>query len=132
MWPAILQPVTCNCGLHRPAPAPPGPRSKKLLKMSSFVQIDSTPKSADHVVAWFKEIEGPKGVGKEADGSISIWFHGTSDNIIRSVILMYLDDIAGKIGRESANRVLEKQPIGSFLVRLSAKLWGYTVSVKCM
>lgn len=62
--------------MHRPAPAPPGPRSKKLLKMSSFVEIDSTPRSADHVVAWFKEVEAPKGVGKETDGSISIWFHG--------------------------------------------------------
>lgn len=36
----------------------------------------------------------------------------------------------GKIGRESASRVLENEPIGSYLVRLSPKLWGYTVSVK--
>ncbi len=27
-------------------------------------------------------------------------------------------------------KVLQNEPTGSYLVRLSAKLWGYTVSVK--
>jgi len=37
----------------------------------------------------------------------------------------------GKIGREAASKLLEKEVFGSYLVRLSAKLWGYTISVKC-
>lgn len=66
-----------NFTYYRVAPPPPPPPSKKkLLKMTSFVQEDSTPKSSAHVVNWFKKIEAPKGVGKESDGSISIWFHG--------------------------------------------------------
>lgn len=44
--------------------------------MTSFVQRDSTPKTAQHVVRWFNDVEAPKGVGKERDGSISVWFHG--------------------------------------------------------
>lgn len=62
--------------LFRPAPPPPPPSRKKLLKMTSFVQIDSTPRSAAFVVRWFNSIESPKGMGKESDGTISVWFHG--------------------------------------------------------
>ena len=51
--------------------------------MTSFVQIDSTPKSAAHVVSWFKNAEAPKGVGKESDGSISIWFHGMDETNLK-------------------------------------------------
>lgn len=112
--------------------APPPPR-KKLLKMTSFVQIDSTPKSAAHVVKWFKNIEAPKGVGKESDGSISVWFHGEVAHLIlvykmRDAWLCYIS--TGKIGRESAVKLLQNEPVGSYLIRLSAKLWGYTASVK--
>ena len=46
--------------------------------------------------------------------------------IIMDIIL----NLAGKTGREAASKTLENEPIGSYLVRLSAKLWGYTVSVK--
>jgi len=47
----------------------------------------------------------------EKDVSISIWFHGT-------------------LSRDGAVKLLELKPIGSFLVRLSTKIWGYTISVK--
>lgn len=107
----IMQKMSVTKKPARPAPPPPPPSRKKLLKMTSFVQIDSTPRSAAFVVRWFNSIESPKGMGKESDGTISVWFHG-------------------KIGRESAMKVLEHEPVGSYLVRLSAKLWGYTVSVK--
>ncbi len=48
--------------------------------MTSFVEKDSTPKTPAHVVNWFKTTEAPKGVGKERDGSISVWFHGKPDH----------------------------------------------------
>ncbi len=70
--------VSCVGLLFRHAPPPP---KKKLLKMTSFVEADSTPKSATHVVRWFKNVESPKGVGKEIDGSISVWFHGKVPNL---------------------------------------------------
>ncbi len=36
----------------------------------------------------------------------------------------------GMTDREQAEKVLDRKPVGSYLVRLSTKLWGYTVSVK--
>ena len=43
---------------------------------------------------------------------------------------MYCCVIIGKIGRDSAVKMLQSAPFGSYLVRLSAKLWGYTISVR--
>ena len=57
--------------------APPPPDKRRVLKMSSFVEKDSVPKLAVNVVRWFNTVEAPKGVGKECDGTISVWFHGT-------------------------------------------------------
>ena len=36
----------------------------------------------------------------------------------------------GVIDRGAAERLLEEKPVGSFLVRLSKRIWGYTVSVR--
>lgn len=58
---------------------PPAKGKKKImLRWSSFVARDTKPKSIDHAIQWFREQEAPKGVGRESDGSISLWFHGTT------------------------------------------------------
>ncbi len=101
--------------------------------MTSFVQLDSAPKSAEHALKWFNTVEAPKGVGKERDGTISVWFHGMLLSYYSSLLLnlkVFLLGLIGKIGRDAASKLLEKEVFGSYLVRLSAKLWGYTVSVK--
>lgn len=36
----------------------------------------------------------------------------------------------GKIKRETADTLLQPKPSGMYLVRLSHKIWGYTISVK--
>lgn len=46
------------------------------LKKSSRPSPGTHPKSMSHTVSWFKEFEAPKGVGRELDGTISLWFHG--------------------------------------------------------
>lgn len=56
--------------------APYPPEKRKILRRSSFAQEDSAPKSAVHALKWFNTVEAPKGVGKERDGTISVWFHG--------------------------------------------------------
>lgn len=36
----------------------------------------------------------------------------------------------GLIDRAKAEELLEPKPVGTFLVRITTKLWGYTISVK--
>lgn len=58
---------------YRKAPPPP---DRPLIRKTSVIQPGTKPKSFSKVVNWFRENEAPRGVGKERDGSISIWFHG--------------------------------------------------------
>jgi len=37
----------------------------------------------------------------------------------------------GIISRADADELLHNKPLGSYLIRVSVKIWGYTVSVKC-
>lgn len=84
----------------------------QMFRQTSFVQPgDTRPKSMYHAIRWFKEYEIPKGVGKDKDGCISLWFHGTID-------------------KSTAESILMPKPPGMYLVRLSYKVWGYTVSVR--
>ena len=59
--------------------APPRP-DRPLLRKVSTIQPGTAPKTFMNVVRWFQENEAPKGVGKEKDGSISVWFHGERDD----------------------------------------------------
>ena len=64
---------------HRQAPGAPRGRSDhrgQFKKQSSFVRPGTVPKSTSHVISWFNKSEAPKGIGRERDGSFSIWFHG--------------------------------------------------------
>ena len=44
---------------------------------------------------------------------------------------MKLKNRSGLISRAQAEDLLQDQEIGSFLIRLSDKIWGYTISYKC-
>ena len=46
------------------------------LKKSTLPSKDTQPTSMSHAIAWFKNFEVPKGIGRELDGTISLWFHG--------------------------------------------------------
>ena len=61
---------------YRQAPGAPRGRGGQFRKQSSFVRPGTVPKSTSHVISWFNKNEAPKGVGRERDGSFSIWFHG--------------------------------------------------------
>lgn len=43
---------------------------------------------------------------------------------------MHILWMSGRLGRGPAEALLEKKSVGSYLVRLSVKIWGYTISVK--
>ncbi|ESN98492.1 hypothetical protein HELRODRAFT_84435 [Helobdella robusta] len=71
------------------------------------------PDSRSAVVEWFQKIEAPRGAGMMPNtNQIAEWFHGM-------------------ITREESEGLLSNQKPGSFLIRVSDKIWGYTVSYKC-
>lgn len=68
------------------------------------------PKSRSAIVDWFKRDEWPRGTGQDPKTRMPApWFHGI-------------------ISRDQAEILLQDKPGGSFLVRVSERIWGYTVS----
>ena len=72
----IIYSGSCICILLTCRKAPQPPSSRPIMRKSSVLLPGTTPKTFVNVVRWFKESEAPRGVGKEKDGSISVWFHG--------------------------------------------------------
>ncbi|XP_053305859.1 SH2 domain-containing protein 4B [Spea bombifrons] len=70
------------------------------------------PTSRDVIIRWFKEEQIPRRAGiDKTTGNIALWFHGI-------------------ISRENAEELLKNKPEGSFLVRVSEKIWGYALSYR--
>ncbi|CAH2321355.1 Hypothetical predicted protein [Pelobates cultripes] len=72
----------------------------------------SRPISRDIIIRWFKEEQIPRQAGIDKNtGCVALWFHGI-------------------ITREMAEELLMNKLEGSFLVRVSEKIWGYTLSYR--
>jgi len=69
------------------------------------------PKSREEVAQWWREVEYERGSGLNENGEFSEWFHGI-------------------ISRDETEKLLKGKEKGSFLVRVSERVWGYTVSYK--
>ncbi|VDM95338.1 unnamed protein product [Thelazia callipaeda] len=68
------------------------------------------PKSRDAIIRWFRAKELPKGTGFDPiTHRPAVWFHGI-------------------ISRNEADEMLQNKPSGSFLIRVSERIWGYTMS----
>ncbi|EDQ84294.1 uncharacterized protein MONBRDRAFT_30425 [Monosiga brevicollis MX1] len=101
----------------RPASPPPtGPGHSNTLplpprkgSMADVGARPSKPSSLEDVLHWFRTSEIPRGVGKSATGRWENWFHGP-------------------ISRPEAERLLKGKPKGAFLLRISTRIWGYTLS----
>ena len=53
------------------------PKTYPAVDFVSPLSIRGTRPADKHLTKqWFKEIERPKGVGQEINGSVSDWFHG--------------------------------------------------------
>lgn len=93
-------------------PAKVDPKNYPAVEFVSALSIRGTKPSGRHLTKqWFKEIERPKGVGQNVDGSVAEWFHGV-------------------IARDEAEDLLKGMGPGSYMVRVSDKIWGYVLSLK--
>ncbi|XP_076452285.1 SH2 domain-containing protein 4B-like isoform X1 [Babylonia areolata] len=68
------------------------------------------PRNRAMVIDWFVKEEKEKGSGLDPDtGKVAEWFHGV-------------------INRTEAEKLLAEKGTGAFLVRVSERVWGYTIS----
>ncbi|XP_047409369.1 SH2 domain-containing protein 4B isoform X3 [Sciurus carolinensis] len=93
---------------HLPGPGPPTPLAVPVKTWERPLR----PLSREVIVRWFKEEQLPRRAGFERNTkSIAPWFHGI-------------------ISRENAEDLLENMTEGAFLIRVSEKIWGYTLSYR--
>ncbi|KAK7506539.1 hypothetical protein BaRGS_00002014 [Batillaria attramentaria] len=94
---------------------PPVPPKKHLASNRASVAGTSKPRplrprSRNMVIDWFIREEKDKGVGLDPKtGKMAEWFHGI-------------------ISRGESEKLLAGQENGAFLVRVSERVWGYTIS----
>ncbi|ENN77711.1 hypothetical protein D910_03790, partial [Dendroctonus ponderosae] len=94
-------------------------RARAEHRLTSDMEIDTSystvnigvPPSRQPVVDWYKNTERAKLAGLENANHAEPWFHGL-------------------ITRSQAEKLLLDQPYGTFLVRLSEKIWGYAISYR--
>lgn len=85
-------------------PPPPPPPTPECPYASALVA--GVPPNKQAVLDWYKNRERPRGAGVDA-----AWFHGL-------------------VTRSEAEAALREAEEGSFLVRLSERVWGYAISYK--
>nr|XP_023676143.1 SH2 domain-containing protein 4B [Paramormyrops kingsleyae] len=120
--PAAAPPPETSNTSHGAATAPPVHRRRQNRRHSaSTVQMltDSPawvrpprPNCRESILRWFTEEQRPKRAGFERNSTtIAPWFHGI-------------------ISRQDSESLLMRCPEGSFLVRVSERIWGYTLSYR--
>lgn len=101
-------------------PLPPKERSRSNAALDKSMQLreerrksrPSRPPDRNAVIDWFHlDEKDRKTVVNGSNGHAAIWFHGV-------------------ISRMDAEKLLLDKPQGSYLVRVSEKVWGYTISYR--
>ncbi|XP_030631393.1 SH2 domain-containing protein 4B [Chanos chanos] len=87
------------------------PATQALSESSTWLR-PPRPNSRDSILRWFKEEQRPRRAGYERNSdTIAPWFHGI-------------------ISRQESESLLMNASEGSFLVRVSERIWGYTLSYR--
>ncbi|MBN3312787.1 SH24B protein, partial [Atractosteus spatula] len=114
-----------HSGMAAPSAAPPSHtrRGRQSRRHSTSTALQSPanstpwirpprPNSRESVLRWFREEQRPRRAGFERNSNtIAPWFHGI-------------------ISRQESEALLMNAPEGSFLVRVSERIWGYTLSYR--
>lgn len=89
------------------------PASSKSLSPTTNTEFQpAKPPSKEAVVEWYRSSEVSRRAGLESDSNHVVpWFHGL-------------------ITRQEAESLLQDKSVGSFLVRISERIWGYAISYK--
>ncbi|XP_060522908.1 SH2 domain-containing protein 4A-like [Cylas formicarius] len=94
-------------------------RARAEHRMTSSMEIDTNygtvnagvPPGRQAVLEWYRAREKNRGAGLDDANNIEPWFHGL-------------------ITRQQAEKLLLDQPYGTYLVRLSERVWGYAISYR--
>ncbi|CAF0750671.1 unnamed protein product [Didymodactylos carnosus] len=78
---------------------------------SGLLSSNTVPSKRDDVKQWFRELEIPYGSFLSSNGHIACWFHGI-------------------ITRIQAEQMLKSQRIGTYLIRVNEKIFGYALSYR--
>ncbi|XP_042674612.1 SH2 domain-containing protein 4B [Centrocercus urophasianus] len=88
------------------------PLLSRVVTSSKIWERPSRPFSREVIIRWFKEEQVPRRAGFERNTNrIAQWFHGI-------------------ISRQEAEELLMNKSEGTFLVRVSEKIWGYALSYR--
>ncbi|XP_064607521.1 SH2 domain-containing protein 4B-like [Liolophura sinensis] len=105
--------------IHKKGPAPPIPEGRpskapkdKSAEENEHHPLPPRPRNRNSVIKWFRKYEVPKATGLDPQTKKPAqWFHGL-------------------IGRAEAEGLLKEKKAGTFLVRVSERIWGYTISYR--
>lgn len=94
-------------------------RARAEHRLTSTVELDmnyspinmGVPPSRQAVLDWYRQSEKSRLAGLDDSNNVEPWFHGL-------------------ISRSEAEKLLLDQPYGTFLVRLSERVWGYAISYR--
>lgn len=106
---AAVRPRSAAVSIEK-SPSPP----QSLSPPSSLESSVPRPPNPEAVLRWYRDSEMAKGTGRERSASgagPARWFHGL-------------------LSRPAAEALLASRSPGSFLVRISEKIWGYAISYK--
>ncbi|XP_065182935.1 SH2 domain-containing protein 4B-like isoform X2 [Sycon ciliatum] len=109
--PLSRSPRPGNTATLPPVPSGPrpglGPPSGSLPRQTKRA---ARPANKAEVIQWFRDVEWSRRIVCDKSGRVCPWFHGI-------------------LTRAHAEQLLDGKPPGTFLIRVSERIWGYTVSV---
>lgn len=86
------------------------------------------PLTRDDIRRWFCTYEIPYGTFRSPNGQIYPWFHGNSSLRVSHLFILFY--FAGIISRSYTEQILSSKPIGTYLIRINEKIFGYALSYR--